>query len=431
MNPHFFHRLLAGLILITIGVMFLLDRLGLIDHFDIGHIFSIYWPVIIIVFALKGVFFEKRLRYGWIGSYVWNLIALAIGVYFLARNLHWIDFSFGDLIKYMIPVVIILTGLGMVFGPHRSYGRYRRRRDYDWTAGYDDPGFVPHVPPMGRTNPLERPDMPKSGADFPKGDMPKGSKDLPPLDGSDLPKAGDLPPLNAKDLPPSSGKDLPPMGDKKVPPFGKEVPPPVGSGAPAGGLGAPAGGSGPYEHYGYGASWKDAKKHWKERGKQYWKEHKRCWREHRRQWREHRRHYNDHYYWDEGWGGGREVLHRAGFIGDLYLGQDDWELKPMNVSHFIGDTVIDLTRAIIPYGETRIDIAAFIGDVKLFIPDDMDVELCVTSSVFLGELNVLDRNENGFCKSMKLESPYYYEAEKKLRVNVSMFLGDVVVKKVG
>lgn len=47
------------------------------------------------------------------------------------------------------------------------------------------------------------------------------------------------------------------------------------------------------------------------------------------------------------------VLHRHGFIGDVHLGQEAWELKPVQISHFIGDSVIDLTRASIPRGKQR------------------------------------------------------------------------------
>ena len=48
-----------------------------------------------------------------------------------------------------------------------------------------------------------------------------------------------------------------------------------------------------------------------------------------------------------------DVLHRHGFIGDVHLGQEAWELKPIQISHFIGDSVIDLTRASIPLGRNN------------------------------------------------------------------------------
>ncbi|MFS0837074.1 cell wall-active antibiotics response protein LiaF [Paenibacillus sp. 1P03SA] len=122
---------------------------------------------------------------------------------------------------------------------------------------------------------------------------------------------------------------------------------------------------------------------------------------------------------------------KSGFIGDVYMGQDYWELTPLNISHFIGDTSLDLTKASIPMGETRINISAFIGDVKVFIPSDLDVEISVTTSSFIGDMNVLERREDGIMRSMNYRTPYYQEGAKKINLHVSMFIGDIVVKKMG
>ncbi|OAS16924.1 cell wall-active antibiotics response protein LiaF [Paenibacillus oryzisoli] len=125
------------------------------------------------------------------------------------------------------------------------------------------------------------------------------------------------------------------------------------------------------------------------------------------------------------------VLHRHGFIGDVHLGQEAWELKPVQISHFIGDSVIDLTRASIPRGETTIHVTAFIGDVKIFIPNDMDVEVRVMASSFIGDMKVLDRRESGFLRNIRTQTSHYEEAEHKIVVTTSMFIGDITIKKIG
>lgn len=122
---------------------------------------------------------------------------------------------------------------------------------------------------------------------------------------------------------------------------------------------------------------------------------------------------------------------RSGFIGDLYLGQDYWDLKPMNVSHFIGDTIIDLTKAQIPFGETGLNVSAFIGDIKVFVPNDVDVEFHVNSSSFIGDITVFNRRESGFLRSMLEESPGFANADKKIRLQCSLFIGDIHVQRVG
>ncbi len=142
---------------------------------------------------------------------------------------------------------------------------------------------------------------------------------------------------------------------------------------------------------------------------------------------------------EERWGGFGEHSHtswsgkenHSSFFGDLHLGHDYWELKPMNISHFIGDTILDLTTAQIPYGETKINVSAFIGDVKIFIPNDMQVEVSVISSSFLGDIRVFDRHESGLMRNLRLETANYGDADKKIKLVVSMFIGDVKVQKVG
>jgi len=132
-----------------------------------------------------------------------------------------------------------------------------------------------------------------------------------------------------------------------------------------------------------------------------------------------------------GWTAGSNVENRSGFIGDIHIGGDYWELRPMNISLFIGDTVIDLTKAQIPPGETRLSISSFIGDVKVFVPNDRDLGISVSSSSFIGDTKVIDRHEGGFLKNVKFETPYYHEADRRVRLNVSSFIGDVRIVKVG
>lgn len=122
---------------------------------------------------------------------------------------------------------------------------------------------------------------------------------------------------------------------------------------------------------------------------------------------------------------------RSGFFGDLYLGHDYWELRPMNISHFIGDTIIDLTKAQIPIGETKLNISALIGDVKVFVPNDMEVEVSVTSSSFLGDNTVFNKSENGFMRSVRQETQEFILADKKIRLQINLFIGDITVQRVG
>ncbi|MCC3377078.1 cell wall-active antibiotics response protein LiaF [Cohnella sp. REN36] len=129
------------------------------------------------------------------------------------------------------------------------------------------------------------------------------------------------------------------------------------------------------------------------------------------------------------WGGHREDYSR--FIGDIHIGHDYWELKPMSLSHFIGDTTIDLTRAQIPGGETRIYVSSFIGDVKVFVPNDFSVGIRVVSSCLIGDVKVLEQKRGGLFNQMAVETPTFADSDRQVVLVVNTFIGDVRVTKVG
>lgn len=137
--------------------------------------------------------------------------------------------------------------------------------------------------------------------------------------------------------------------------------------------------------------------------------------------------------WNGNWSGGswNGTETRSAFIGDLHIGRDYWELKPMNVSLFIGDTVIDLTKAQIPYGETKLTVSAFIGDVKVLVPNESDLSFKVNSSSFLGDIKVFGRQAGGFLRTVDEQLPDYADADKKINLQCNLFIGDIQIMRVG
>jgi lia operon protein LiaF len=138
-----------------------------------------------------------------------------------------------------------------------------------------------------------------------------------------------------------------------------------------------------------------------------------------------------HHTYDNGWQHDKNTTQHHQFIGDFHIGQDYWELRPMNISHFIGDSTIDLTRAQIPLGETRINVSCFIGDVKVFVPNDPALGVQVVSSSLIGDVRVWDQERGGLFNHVSLETPGYPDTDKRVVISVSAFIGDVHVTKVG
>ncbi|MGE7054637.1 cell wall-active antibiotics response protein LiaF [Paenibacillus glucanolyticus] len=356
-------QLSSGLLLIGIGVLFLLNQLDLINV-DLGYIFSTFWPVFLIWFGLQSLIYAR-------GGALWGaVVPIIIGTYFLGRNLDLVDFSFGDLIKYAIPIILIGFGLQVIFKPRH------------------------HTPPPSPPSPDDFSSHRREDYDLPE------PPEARPLDSSldeeferrfGKPDKADKADKTHSDPEPASMHDREP---------------------------------------GKGYRW-DGQQH--ERPRQE--------REDRSRFRVHvdfdndGRSYGDgsdntDHHHDQSWNG-HDTVNKSSFIGDVHMGKDYFQLKPTNISQFIGDTVLDLTKAQIPYGETKINISAFIGDVKVFVPNDSDIGIHVTTNSFIGDMKVLEESRSGFMSNAGLESPHYREAGKKIRIIVSVFIGDVKVNRVG
>ncbi|RXZ84210.1 cell wall-active antibiotics response protein [Paenibacillaceae bacterium] len=337
MEHQMLKRLFWGLIVIGIGVALMLRIMGIV-HFSIGGLISTFWPVVLIVIGIDGIL--KHHYSG--GAGLWGWILVVMGVVFLGRNLDYdyFQFSIGQLIPYIVPLVFIYFGITMIFKPkskHRT--KKHEKTGDDWKSYPESMSHVPPAPPL-------HPDPTKPGNSFP-----------PEMD--------------------SNGTE----GYRERPDQGMN-PPPNGSRHKYGQDSSSCGGNRSRERV-------------------------------------------------EWWNSDPNVQTRSGFIGDIHLGQDYWDLKPMNISHFIGDTTLDLTKAQIPYGETRLTISSFIGDVKVFLPSDYEFGVNVVSSAFIGDSTILDRKEGGLFQNSNIESPAYSECDKRVRIVVSTFIGDVRVTRVG
>jgi hypothetical protein len=91
--------LVAGIVLIVIGTMFMLDRMGYADLHDVLHN---YWPMFLVAF---GVSRFLRRRQAWSG-----VSLIVIGLWLQATTLHWWDLTFDS----SWPLLLIGFGAVMV-----------------------------------------------------------------------------------------------------------------------------------------------------------------------------------------------------------------------------------------------------------------------------------------------------------------------------
>ncbi|MED0674053.1 cell wall-active antibiotics response protein LiaF [Aneurinibacillus thermoaerophilus] len=117
--------------------------------------------------------------------------------------------------------------------------------------------------------------------------------------------------------------------------------------------------------------------------------------------------------------------HKHSLIGNLFLTGSRWQLQDMNIWHGIGDVKIDLSRAYIPDGETVIIINGWIGDIDIYVPYDLAVSL--TASVNFGDIDVFGNKQGGINRSMTLSTSGYLNSDKRVRLVVSLLIGDIDV----
>ena len=94
--------LVGGIILAGIGVLLLLQNLGIPMFDDLER----FWPVILIIVGIT-----HAARSWGMGGRVWGGLVFGVGVIFLLSNFNVIH---GDLWRFVWPGVLILVGLGML-----------------------------------------------------------------------------------------------------------------------------------------------------------------------------------------------------------------------------------------------------------------------------------------------------------------------------
>jgi predicted membrane protein len=115
-------RTFAGLLVLGIGVMLLMDTADLLG--EETSVFGTYWPVLLIaagLWRLGARGFEFRLT---------PLIVLALGIVFLLVELDVVSWSFGQL----WPVIVIVLGARLLFRGLTGRRRRWRKRMGGWNA---------------------------------------------------------------------------------------------------------------------------------------------------------------------------------------------------------------------------------------------------------------------------------------------------------
>ncbi len=135
-----------------------------------------------------------------------------------------------------------------------------------------------------------------------------------------------------------------------------------------------------------------------------------------------------------GWMIARAVMPRGqhgdqtfGGIGEYHLDLAGKEIRREKFSHGIGEARIDLTRAVFPDGENKVEASHGVGELRVIVPSDLAVR--VRANAGMGEVRVFDEQESGIDPHLEFQSPDYASATRKLDLLASAGLGAVLVKR--
>lgn len=131
-NSFFAPRIVLGLGIILIGILFLLGNMDIIDSHDYLH----YWPVIIMI---VGIAYLIQCQHG--PGRIWGIILTFIGAAMLLDRLYFIRFSLWD----YWPLILVVAGIMMIV----RASSYHRRTESSNAETNDANSFIKAVAVMG------------------------------------------------------------------------------------------------------------------------------------------------------------------------------------------------------------------------------------------------------------------------------------------
>ena len=121
---------------------------------------------------------------------------------------------------------------------------------------------------------------------------------------------------------------------------------------------------------------------------------------------------------------------RWAFMGGIEKKSNDgsWKLESGGYTAIMGGIELDLRDAVIPEGETVIDITTLMGGVEITVPRDLPV-IC-KGTVFLGGLEMLGRSNGGIYANLEASQGDVHAATRWVRFRCQSIMGGIEIKAV-
>ncbi|MDQ0205326.1 cell wall-active antibiotics response protein LiaF [Alkalicoccobacillus murimartini] len=126
--------------------------------------------------------------------------------------------------------------------------------------------------------------------------------------------------------------------------------------------------------------------------------------------------------------GDSHTLVKRSLLGEVRYTHSPFELTDMTIWNGIGDVRIDLSKAIISEGETLLIVQNVIGDIHIYVPEDLGY--AIQSYVVVGDSSILHSKHGGFNQSVLMRSSNYENSIRKVKLVLSCAVGSVKVREI-
>ncbi len=120
--------------------------------------------------------------------------------------------------------------------------------------------------------------------------------------------------------------------------------------------------------------------------------------------------------------------YKYSLIGEFRRGPSSWVLDDLKIHQAVGSINLDLTQAIIPEREAKLDISGFVGDANIYLPPGLPFK--AQCSLSLGDITVLELNESGSSRHIEMQTPDYEAATKKVNIKVRWKIGNINIRQI-
>ncbi len=125
--------------------------------------------------------------------------------------------------------------------------------------------------------------------------------------------------------------------------------------------------------------------------------------------------------------GAGESLGGSNVFGDVDIRVTSPAFTGGSATTVFGDIRVDCHQGGLADGEHHLSVSGVFGDATVILPPGAALD--ITAHTLAGDISVLDQKRSGFSPSVRITTPGFDSAPKRLRLTVSQVLGDIDVRQ--